>query len=331
MPGARTRRAGTGRTRRSAANHGRSGSGRNGYVWAAWNGGQWGYFLQDVSVNLDPGDVVTFTIWTYAETGFVSSTYNAYIKLEFWTNAANMSYEFSNSVYSTLVNNYDQWMQLRFVYTNTAGGIGLVKTVVGSGEWLGYDHSAVYFDDATFSVGNPLRVYVGSANLSSTNSGITVHTLTDGALASVTNSTLKLIFEGYDVDSGLARSGQSGYAKSNMNVHVTTLTTNNVTNYVSGSSAPLAGTRSKGATSTWEFLSFSSSMIQSLMDAGTNNVSATLRDADFDRSGDQFSVSNRLYGYLRVTDDDTGTPLASTAAGPAGAPMLVSVDGYYPA
>ena len=48
------------------------------------------------------------------------------------------------------------------------------------------------------------------------------------------------------------------------------------------------------------------------MTVSSNPVSATIFDSDADRSeNDQTSISNLLYGYLRVTDDDPHDPTLS--------------------
>jgi autotransporter-associated beta strand protein len=230
-------------------------AGRN--DWASRNGSQgmgwWSYddwyggFGQDVYVDLVNGDVVAFSIWGKAETGFVGKVgmEEAWIKVEFWAGGSRV-YTVTNSVYGQLVNNYNKWTEHRFVYTNTQNGITLVKPIVGYGNVEGYETGAVMWDDATFTKGaRPLRVLIGDTDRSDLTPGVTVHTLTDADLAGVSGgSPLKLVIEGYDTYSGLAR-GITG-ADSNTVIHVSTLTTNNVSNYESaGSSSP---TRSYGST-----------------------------------------------------------------------------------
>ena len=73
----------------------RSGSfGMAWWSWADWYGG----FGQDVSVNVYSGNVVQFTIWGNAETGFVGKVgqEEAWLKLEFWSGAS-LSYAVTNS------------------------------------------------------------------------------------------------------------------------------------------------------------------------------------------------------------------------------------------
>ena len=135
-------------------------NGTNGMVWqcwAAWYGG----FGQDVYVNLGVGDVVTFSIWGLAETGFVSSASEAWMMLELWSGGTYVGKFASNSVYARLVGNYETWNEYSITYTNTTAGITLVKPMLGYGSAMGYGHAAVMWDDASFSVqSRPLIVRV---------------------------------------------------------------------------------------------------------------------------------------------------------------------------
>ena len=128
----------------------RSGSyGMAWWSWADWYGG----FGQDVSVSLGAGQVVQFTIWGNAETGFVAKAgqEEAWIKLEFWSGSTK-AYEVTQSVYQALVANYNTWNQYSLTVTNNVSGITLVKPIVGFGNVVGYNSGAVKWDDATLDV-----------------------------------------------------------------------------------------------------------------------------------------------------------------------------------
>ncbi|MFH0953005.1 MAG: hypothetical protein V1873_01605, partial [Verrucomicrobiota bacterium] len=133
----------------------------------------------------------------------------------------------------------------------------------------------------------------------------TIHELLDGDLGYVSGSDpLRLLFNVYDPVSGIARGTTD--SNRNMNVSVANLTTNNVSNYwAAGSSADSTPTT---ATNVWRWTNFSGTAIQTLIDALSNKVTSTYRDDDLDRTNDQLSVSNQLFGYIRITDDDTIAP-----------------------
>jgi hypothetical protein len=127
-------------------------SGLYGMAWWSWS--DWyGGFGQDVSVSLGVGQVVQFTIWGNAETGFVGKVgqEEAWVKLEFW-NGGTMSYAITNSIYNQLVGNYNNWTLYSLTHTNTASGITMVKPIVGFGNVVGYNNGAVKWDDASLDV-----------------------------------------------------------------------------------------------------------------------------------------------------------------------------------
>lgn len=127
-------------------------SGSYGMAWWSWS--DWyGGFGQDVSVSLGVGQVVQFTIWGNAETGFVgkAGSEEAWLKLEFWSGSTK-SYEVQQSIYSALVGSYNTWNQYTLTVTNTQSGITMVKPVVGFGNVVGYNSGAVKWDDASLQV-----------------------------------------------------------------------------------------------------------------------------------------------------------------------------------
>lgn len=119
------------------------------WSWADWYGG----FGQDVSVSLGVGDIVQFSIWGNAETGFVAKAgqQEAWLKLEFWSGAVK-SYEVTQSVYNGLVGSYNTWNLYSLTVTNNQSGITMVKPIVGFGNVVGYNSAAVKWDDASLVV-----------------------------------------------------------------------------------------------------------------------------------------------------------------------------------
>jgi hypothetical protein len=273
------------------------------WAWAVWYGG----FGQNVDVDLDDGDVVVFTIWGNAETGFVSTTSKAWIQMEFWSGGS-LVYAETNSIYSQLVGDYNTWTEYRFPYTNTVDNITEVRIGLHYADAAGYEDAAVRFDDATFVKGtHPLQVFIGSDDKTDPAPGVASHTITDHDLANLDSNPLRLVIEGYDLTTGLSRGTTDPDV--NTHIHITGATTNNVADYwADGSSAT---TREYGDTNTWHWTtSFASATINAMLANVYNEVLITSRDSDFDREGDQLSRSNRLAGFLRVIDDDDEWPRA---------------------
>ncbi len=128
-------------------------SGTNGYAWKSWNNGSWGLFLQDVTISLGVSDVVTFSIWVNCEANYTSSTRQAYINLEFWTNSGNWAHTVEYNIYDQLVGNRDSWQQITLSATCAAANITLLKPVVGFGGTtnLGLGSNSVKWDDASLT------------------------------------------------------------------------------------------------------------------------------------------------------------------------------------
>ncbi|MFH0952951.1 MAG: autotransporter-associated beta strand repeat-containing protein, partial [Verrucomicrobiota bacterium] len=286
----------------------RSGS-TNGMAWKSWTVGGWGGFGQTMYVNLSTQAVVLFTMWGKAETGFASTVGEAWIKMEFYSNTTFRTW-CSNSIYSTLTNNYNNWTMYSLGYTNTLQGIDQIKVTVGSGNWVGGAGSrSVVWDDAVFSVGIPLQMYIGTTNFPgsdrSTNAQFILY---DSQLASITNpNPWKLVFEGWDDGSGINRSNNSN--ATNMNVDIGSWITDNVTNYVPAESS--AATLLSDSTNVWKFTNaLGGAAIDTLVNAGTNLLTVSLFDSDNDRANDSLIRTNHPYGLLVVRDDDTARPFA---------------------
>ncbi len=158
----------------------------------------------------------------------------------------------------------------------------------------------------------------------------TVYVMTDGDMAHVSASApFRLNFPAYDTNSGLSRGISS--AATQMNITAVNLTTNNVTNYYATGSA--TDTKLGSATSIWQWTSIDSTWITSLMSAASNRVSAVLRDADSDRPGDQSSVSNVQFGFIKIADDDVAGPTYESFNVPNGSrtnllPGSIVIIGY---
>ncbi len=237
---------------------------------------------------------------------------NVYIKLEFRDASAallgsNITYyypPFSSSFSST------EWRPITCAATSP---LNTARAAIVFGYNYGSNPvSSIYFDDAYVSESErPLKVMVGTRPIDPVNpsDGWTnaVYNVTDGDLAT---NNFTLSFRAYDTNalgqSGLARTNLPNTWSSNMSISVTTICTNNTTNYSATRSS--ANSKLLLSTSVWYWASVTETMITNLMSVGTNVVSATLRDADFDRAGDQLSITNQQFGRLWVTDDDTGYP-----------------------
>jgi len=110
-------------------------TGTNGMVFKSWANGNWGFFGQDVSVDLANGSVFTFTIRGLAQTNFSSSGSEAYLKVEFWKSGEGSArYIVTNSTYATLVASPNTWNTYTVVVTNADPDINLVKPIVGYGQ-----------------------------------------------------------------------------------------------------------------------------------------------------------------------------------------------------
>jgi len=277
-------------------------NGTYGMAWQSWAEDAYGGFFQNIAVAPSNGNIFSFSIYGYAENNFTSKTSEAWIKFEVRTNGSTAAIVIaSNSVYGALTSNRNTWIQFTLGVTNTIPNITNISPIVGFGNIQNMaDPRTVFWDDATFTRGSALHVLIGTTNFTSASS---VFTMTDAQAAQVSNnSPLKLVFGAYDVDSGLSRGNEN--SSTQMNVDVGSWLTDNVTNYVATNSSSQAATLGITATSTWLFQSVD---INALI-FQTNAIQASLKDADADRSGDQLTLTNEVYGYLVVNDDDEDPP-----------------------
>ncbi len=159
---------------------------------------------------------------------------------------------------------------------------------------------------------NPLAVRVQDRWITgSDTTSNALFTVTDGDLGYDMSAErpFMLYFNAYDADSGLSRGTTDNSTQ--MNVTVVNLATNNVANYSAGNSVSFSDTRNPGAYSVWKWTSIPSDNLQSMIDAGSNEIRGTLFDADNDRVGDQLANVSQRFGFLKVVDDDVTPPLAT--------------------
>lgn len=285
-------------------------SGTNGVAWQSWSSNAWGGFGQDIFCNLSTQSVVLFTMWGKAETGFSSMVGEAWIKMEFYSNGTKRA-EASNSVYAALTASPNVWSLYSVGYTNTMANINQIKVTVGSGNWWGGGGSgrSVTWDDAAFSVGTPLQMWIGTTNFTgSDRSTNATFTLYDSQLASVTTATpWRLMFEAWDDGSGLNRGNNAN--TTNMNIDIGSWVTDNASNYYAAESS--VSTLLSDSTNEWMFTNaLGAAAIDSLVNTATNLITVSLFDADSDRSGDNLIRTNHQYGKLVALDDDTAAPFA---------------------
>ncbi|HBA83579.1 MAG TPA: hypothetical protein DCZ95_05740 [Verrucomicrobia bacterium] len=185
--------------------------------------------------------------------------------------------------------------------------------------------TVIYWDDASIAQAvHPLEISLGGVNISPDQSG-TINgnvgghadwtnaqfSLSDAQLATVSPATpLRMIFSMMDNDgdgdSGLMRGTTD--PSTQMNVTVENLTTQNVANFTLSESSPQVETKAFFGTNVWTFTSISESLLDALIDQGTNKITATVWDADTDRENDQLCVSNQQFGLLHAYDDDSVVP-----------------------
>jgi hypothetical protein len=255
--------------------------------------------------NATPGTVYSFLVRARKETNF--GVINAYFKLEFHTNvtdAASGANEINlNSLLTT------NWATYSVLATAPVG-VAFVRPVIGVYDVGGTNTSRAYFDNMNLSAVSPLALSIGSTYY--TPSDITtngIFTLTDAAFTNVSStSPFRIRVGAYDPGSGLSRG--SNDAATQMNIDLGSWLTDNVTNYVSSNSSAYASTFAGGATSTWQFFSVDVGSLVFL----TNAISVSVKDADSDRTDDRITLTNNLFGYLAVNDDDVEPPQVGTGA-----------------
>ena len=101
---------------------------------------------------------------------------------------------------------------------------------------------------------------------------------TNGLMATWGGGSFRLILSAYDPKSGLSRGTTD--TTTQMNVTAVNMTTNNVTNYHASESS--GDTTVNTASNVWQWSSLDGVTIQTLIDAGSNRVSANLYDTDIE-------------------------------------------------
>jgi len=135
-----------------------------------------------------------------------------------------------------------------------------------------------------------------------------VYELSDAELVGISEATpLRFVFAAYDEYSGLARGTTD--ADTNTSISIENVTDRNVTDFRAAYSS--STTTGLDATNAWQFTSMSSATLDNLLAAVSNEVWIYLRDADFDRVGDQIERAF-MVGWLKVTDNDPFPPETGT-------------------
>lgn len=249
-------------------------TGTYGFVFRDWNAGDtpphWGGLYQDVESGVTGGTPYVFIMSMNRETNWTGT--NVQMKVEFLDNAWSIIAASTNEVIDALTNSWQPFM-LQGVAPD--GATKARATVVFSGGTnTGGGGTSLMLDDAFFStVQNPFRI----------------------------------VLSAYDEDSGLSRPGNLAPSRV-MHVSIGDVVQTNQQGFVASESSSLAGTRNASASNVWMWPKFTPAEIQSLIDAGSNEIVVTLYDADEDRSNDRLSLTQQRYGWLRVTDDDNSVP-----------------------
>ncbi|MBN1269925.1 MAG: hypothetical protein JXB04_10070 [Kiritimatiellae bacterium] len=286
--------------------------GTNSVQYVTGDGSVWGNLWQGIDASA--GKIYVAALYARIDSGSAAfEGTNVYIKIEFHANAG------GDLISDSLLNIRDQmttdWQYFTFAATSPPSTVHARISLGWEGE-SGLDPvTTAYIDNVSFSeAGPPLYLRIGSTNYPASEGFWTnaLFSLTDSDLASVSAvNPLSFVLRALDADdegdSGLSR----GTTEPETQTHLTieNITTADVTSYVAGASSPYEDTVLDTATSTWQFTSFSDAQITALLAYGSNEVYATVRDADNDRVNDRLSVTNMRFGFLSVSDDDTDYPL----------------------
>jgi len=160
------------------------------------------------------------------------------------------------------------------------------------------------------------------------------HFVTDGVLAS---NGMDVSIRAYDEYSGIQRT-VSGAAATNMSLTLAGMVTNDTDRLNLSRSS--SGTTASSTTNTWSFsnTNFTWQRITDLWGGDGSgsqgqdvDVTATIPDADADRVDDQATLSNALFGVIRISDDDVDAPYTTNIAYGAGTvnnrPFYVGTNG----
>ena len=130
-------------------------SGTNGVAFYSWTDGNWGFFGQDVDVDVSKGNVFQFSIRGLAQSNFSSYSSEAYIKVEFWKKGEGSARNtITLNVYPNLIFAPNVWSTYSLTATNTDSQVDMVKVLVGYGDAsdTGGDQSC-YWDNASLLQG----------------------------------------------------------------------------------------------------------------------------------------------------------------------------------
>ena len=122
-------------------------------VLPGWINQGYGGTGQDVGMPARPGDIVTYSVYAYAEQNYVSLTTDTFLQVEFWINGASSASQMDKAiVYAQLDANRQAWTLLTMTATNTLNDVTMVKGLFGGGGWTNAGGSRVcYMDDAALT------------------------------------------------------------------------------------------------------------------------------------------------------------------------------------
>ncbi len=167
-------------------------------------------------------------------------------------------------------------------------------------------------DEAAPTTQKVTQVYVGGTNKTpSSGTGMSrVFDLTEGEMGNLSNNPLEIHIKAYDADSGIPR-GTNGY-ETNLHISIEHFTTNDVEHYYSDHSSTFLQTKDAStASSVWRWAqSYSYAELGDLFGSTGwySPIYVTAPDADNDRTDDRLWLSNEVFGYIHMVDDDTEAP-----------------------
>jgi autotransporter-associated beta strand protein len=141
------------------------------------------------------------------------------------------------------------------------------------------------------------------------------YSLTDGYLANQISGGAPLIFYFGARDAGSGLSRGNGSASTNSSLTIGSAVISNTFNWDVTRSSAFTNTYDASATNVWSWIGALlpdeiANLVTNTTDGyGTNKVTLTWRDNDFDRTGDQSTLYDQQHGYLIVADDDLTAPV----------------------
>ncbi|GEM_PF-2422985 len=127
--------------------------GTNSAVLPSWIPDGYGGTGQDVGMPARPGDIVTYSVYGYAEQNYISTTADTFLQVEFWINGASSASQVNKAlVYTQLDANRQAWILLTMTVTNTLNNVTMVKGLFGGGGWTNAGgNMACFMDNAALT------------------------------------------------------------------------------------------------------------------------------------------------------------------------------------